>query len=206
MDGLGRKTDSRSNRLVTRSTPGPQREVERLSGCENAKARKSEAVGCVKRTSPNRGALHAPYGCPQATGRNACPPSVNGPKTGLEIGPANPLEYGNVRTPPGTFRATIRGFRVRHRNLNPEPLRKLPCSIPPIRPTIRIDPKKADVPYSPQLPEPKWDYEKARHANGGSFATNHPNDLSDFDEDESSQVYVVEAVQIAADPSSQTAA
>ena len=71
---------------------------------------------------------------------------------------------------------------------------------------IRINPKKADVPHSPQLPEPKWDYEKARHANGGSFATDPPNGLSDFDEDESSQVYVVEAVQIVANPSSQTAA
>ncbi|MCX5643832.1 MAG: hypothetical protein NTZ17_03970 [Phycisphaerae bacterium] len=71
---------------------------------------------------------------------------------------------------------------------------------------IRIDPKKADVPCLPQLPEPKWDYEKAGHANGGSFATDHPNDLYDFDEDESSQVFVVEAVQIVANPSSQTAA
>ena len=59
---------------------------------------------------------------------------------------------------------------------------------------IRINPKKADVPYSPQLPEPKWDYENARHANGGGFATDHPNGLCDFDEDESSQVYMVEAV------------
>jgi hypothetical protein len=59
---------------------------------------------------------------------------------------------------------------------------------------IRINPKKADVPYLPQLPEPKWDYENARHANGGSFATDHPNGLCDFDEEGSSQVYMVEAV------------
>ena len=74
---------------------------------------------------------------------------------------------------------------------------------------LRINPKKADVPYSPQLPEPKWPewgYEKADLANGGSFATDPPNGLCDFDEDESLQVYVVEAVQIAANPPSQTAA
>jgi hypothetical protein len=74
---------------------------------------------------------------------------------------------------------------------------------------IRIDPKKADVPYSPQLPEPKWPewgYEKAPHANGGSFATDPPNGLYDFDEDQSSQVFVVEAVQIVPNQPSQTAA
>jgi hypothetical protein len=73
---------------------------------------------------------------------------------------------------------------------------------------IRIDPKKADVPYSSQLPAPKWPawgYAKADPPDEGSFATDPPNSLSDFDEDESSQVYVVEAVQIVADPSSQTA-
>ena len=50
------------------------------------------------------------------------------------------------------------------------------------------------------------DYQKADHPNGGSFATDPPNELCDADEDESSQVYVVEAVQIVANPSSQTAA
>ena len=69
---------------------------------------------------------------------------------------------------------------------------------------IRSDPKKADVPYSPQLPEPKWDYEKAHHANGGSFATDHPNGLCDADEDEASQVYVAEAVQVVSNVPSQT--
>ena len=50
------------------------------------------------------------------------------------------------------------------------------------------------------------DYQKADLPNGGSFAPDHPNGLCDADEDESSQVYVVEAVQIVANPSSQTAA
>ena len=74
---------------------------------------------------------------------------------------------------------------------------------------IRINPKKADVPYSPQLPEPKWPewgYEKAEPPDEGSFATDPPNGLYDFDEDDSSQVFVVEAVQVVANPSSQTAA
>jgi len=71
---------------------------------------------------------------------------------------------------------------------------------------IRINPKKADVPYSPQLPEPIWDYQKTDPAERGSFATDPPNDLYDFGEDQSSQVFVVEAVQIVANPSSQTAA
>jgi len=48
----GRKTDSRANRLVTRSTPGPQRQIERLSCRENAKARKSEAVAARRPNPP----------------------------------------------------------------------------------------------------------------------------------------------------------
>ena len=49
------------------------------------------------------------------------------------------------------------------------------------------------------------DFQKADSANRGSFATDHPNGLCDIDEDQSSQVYVVEAVQIVPNLPSQTA-
>ena len=44
------------------------------------------------------------------------------------------------------------------------------------------------------------DDQQADLANGGSFAPDHPNDLCGFDEDEPSQVYVAEAVQIVPNP------
>ena len=50
------------------------------------------------------------------------------------------------------------------------------------------------------------DYQKADLANRGSFATDHPNGLCDTDEDQSSQVDVVEAVPIVANPPGKTAA
>ena len=77
--------------------------------------------------------------------------------------------------------------------------------------TSMFDPSDpADDPHFGGRP-PVLDEEKRRKiiamlANGGGFATDPPNGLFDFDEDQSSQVFVVEAVQIVADPSSQTAA
>ena len=71
---------------------------------------------------------------------------------------------------------------------------------------IRFDPEEAKVPYLPPPLPPVWVDQKADLAIGGSFAPDHPNDLCDADEDESSQVYVVEAVQIVPNPPSQTAA
>jgi hypothetical protein len=44
------------------------------------------------------------------------------------------------------------------------------------------------------------DFQNADSANRGSFATDHPNGLCDADEDESSQVYVANAVRIVPNP------
>ena len=49
------------------------------------------------------------------------------------------------------------------------------------------------------------DYQKADPANRGSFATDHPNELYDADENQSSQVYVAKTVRIVPNPPGQTA-
>ena len=61
-----------------------------------------------------------------------------------------------------------------------------------------IEKTHINVPHSPPLPLPIRDYQYAYL--GGSFAPDHPNDLYDADENQSSQVYVSQAVPIVSIP------
>jgi hypothetical protein len=64
----------------------------------------------------------------------------------------------------------------------------------------RIRPEEADKPYSPPKRPIAWDYQKTNRPERGSFGSDPSNDLSDLDDDLSSQIYVVQAAQIVAIP------